>query len=169
METKEFKQYEWDKSFLETADIFTKHSKCAAKKVACVLVKNNAIISIGINGTLPGLPNCNEKFFKDKGKWYSIDDSGNYIPCHDNECHSKWSKKNEVHAEVNAISKAAREGISVEGSTAYITHSPCHTCSLLLASSGVKRVVFKEIYDAEPEAIDLLKAYGVEVVTIRMN
>lgn len=166
----------WDSSFMESAKIFARHSKCAAKKVACILVKNNAIISIGVNGTLSGMENCNERYMKIDGTWFSINSEN--IPegpvsikirlhkCENQEEHHEWSKNNEVHAEINALGKAARSGISTLGSTAYITHSPCHRCALALVTFGISKVVFWEMYDGEPEAIEILKKANIEIVNM---
>lgn len=60
--------------------------------------------------------------------------------------HHEWSKQNEVHAEINAITKLAASAESAKGATAYVTLSPCRSCALALIQSGVKRVVFKDAY-----------------------
>ena len=179
MDKEQQKQKKWDRSFMESAKIFAEHSNCAAKKVACLLVKNNAVISIGVNGTLPSLENCNEKFIKMTGIWYrkenrtkvsSIGGEDRFretmVECEDQEEHFKWSKENEVHAEINALGKASKAGISTEGATAYITYSPCNTCALALAACGIKRIVFEHLYDAESEAMLPVKEYGVEIVAL---
>ena len=55
----------WDETYIKIADEYAKHSKCAARKVACVLVKDNNIIGVGVNGTLSGKTNCCDKFYRD--------------------------------------------------------------------------------------------------------
>jgi len=57
--------------------------------------------------------------------------------------------KRTSHAEANAIVQAAKHGVSTDGATAYITASPCWTCFKLLASAGIKRIVFGEFYRDE--------------------
>lgn len=52
--------------------------------------------------------------------------------------HSEWSSKNEIHAELNAILFAARNGSSIEGATMYVTLSPCPDCAKAIAQSGIK-------------------------------
>ncbi|QXN67761.1 hypothetical protein FPHOBKDP_00007 [Listeria phage LPJP1] len=105
-------------------------SKCSAKKVSCIIVKNNSIISSGINGTPSGYANCNDIFIKKEGLWYTsqsyficrkdyyIESQGKkFYLCEDMEIHHKWSLKYEIHAEINAISKVARNSGNTEGAS----------------------------------------------------
>lgn len=52
-----------------------------------------------------------------------------------------------LHAEMDAITSAARKGISTTGSTLYCTTMPCHECARLIIGAGIKRVMFVEPYD----------------------
>ena len=73
MESQTFKYNdlsEWDKTFLQSLSLYERHSKCAAKNVACILTKDYNILSIGINGTLQGKTNCNELFKKSSNRWF---------------------------------------------------------------------------------------------------
>jgi len=65
-----------------------------------------------------------------------------------------------LHAEANAISKVASSTQSCEGSTLYITLSPCRECSKLIHQSGIKRVVYKEAYK-DRSGLDFLRKAGV--------
>ena len=67
-----------------------------------------------------------------------------------------------LHAEANAITKLARSSNNSEGSTLYVTASPCIECSKLIIQSGIKRVVYAEKYRLT-DGIDLLKRAGVKV------
>lgn len=51
-----------------------------------------------------------------------------------------------VHAEMSAISDAARRGLSVKGATLYCTTFPCHMCARHIIAAGIKRVVYIEPY-----------------------
>lgn len=51
-----------------------------------------------------------------------------------------------VHAEMSALSQAARLGVAVGGSTLYTTAYPCHMCMRLIVASGIKRVVYVDPY-----------------------
>ena len=66
-----------------------------------------------------------------------------------------------VHAEMLAITDAARLGRSVKGATLYCTTFPCHNCTKHLLSSGIGRVVYMEPYpksrakDLHPDEIEI--------------
>lgn len=70
-----------------------------------------------------------------------------------------------LHAEANAITKVARSNNSSEGSTLYITASPCMECAKLIIQAGICRVVFNELYRIT-DGIDLLQKAGIECVHI---
>ena len=70
-----------------------------------------------------------------------------------------------LHAEANAITKIARSNNSSEGSTLYVTASPCLECSKLIIQSGIRRVVFHELY-LLADGLELLERAGVECVHI---
>jgi dCMP deaminase len=103
-------------------------SHCERSKVGAILVKDGNIISMGYNGTPKGFDNCCEDTV-------FIDGESKLV-----------TKKEVLHAEMNAVLKAARTGNSVEGSTLYITLAPCIDCSKYLLQSGIRRVVYLEEY-----------------------
>lgn len=157
---------EWDKTFIESLSLYERHSKCAAKDVACILTKNNNILSIGINGTLPGKINCNQIFKKKDCRWFKRNSSNGeeWIEAKDGE-HSRWSLLNEIHAEMNAIKKASQNnGFNLDGATAYISYSPCFNCAKLLVLFGIKRIVYKEAYDDFEEVKTFLRENNIELV-----
>ncbi|ALN97955.1 dCMP deaminase [Bacillus phage vB_BpuM-BpSp] len=157
----------WDKSYLEMAEISAKHSKCSAKQVGCILVRDNNILSIGINGTLPGKLNCNDKFNKVAGVWFVKDDStGEFIASKNKNEHHEWSLINEIHAEMNALSKANKIGVSVSKSTAYVTMSPCFNCAKALVSFGVEKIVYRNEYDDFRTVKRFLEDNGVILLKI---
>jgi deoxycytidylate deaminase len=51
-----------------------------------------------------------------------------------------------VHAEMAAITDAARRGVSTKGATLYCTTFPCHICAKHIVSAGLKRVIYVEPY-----------------------
>lgn len=130
------KQFLLDQRYLRMASIWAENSYCQRRKVGALLVKNKAIISDGFNGTPSGFPNICE----DSG-----DSTHPYV----------------LHAEANAITKVARSNNSSEGSTLYVTTSPCMECSKLIIQAGIKRVVFSELYRIT-DGLDLLRAAGIE-------
>lgn len=132
-----------DSRYLRMARIWSENSYCKRRKVGALIVKDKMIISDGYNGTPSGFPNICE------------DDSDVTFPY-------------VLHAEANAITKVARSNNSSEGSTLYVTASPCMECAKLIIQSGIRRVVFSELYRIT-DGIDLLRNAGVDVVHIPMN
>lgn len=129
-----------DRRYLRMARIWSENSYCQRRKVGAILVKDNMIISDGFNGTPSGFPNVCE------------DDNDTTFPY-------------VLHAEANAITKVARSNNSSEGSTLYVTASPCLECSKLIIQSGIRRVVFSELYRIT-DGLDLLRRAGIETVHI---
>lgn len=164
------KQQKWDETWMKFAvDMATSHSKCASYRVACVLVKDDKPISIGVNGTIPGAVNCNEIFKKIEGVWHTkatADDT--YYVCDDQLEHHKWSKENEIHAEINALAKVAKSHESCEGATAYVTLSPCRACALSMIASGISRVVYLNAYD-KSDSMELFEQAGIEIKKLNIE
>lgn len=119
-----------DQNFINIAKEIASASKCVSKKVGAVIVKNGRILSTGYNGTPAGYVNCSDHW------------NGQYT-----KEHHEWSKTYEIHAEMNAIIWAAREGISINGSTIYVTLEPCSDCSKNLIASGIQRIVYDTGYE----------------------
>ena len=132
------KQHELDKRYLRMAAIWAENSYCKRRQVGALLVKDKMIISDGFNGTPAGFENV----------------------CEDE---TNRTKPYVLHAEANAITKVARSSNSSDGSTLYVTTSPCMECSKLTIQSGIRRVVFSEKYRIT-DGLDLLGQAGIEVV-----
>lgn len=120
------------------ARIWAENSYCERRKVGALVVKDKTIISDGYNGTPSGFEN-------------KCEDSHNvthpYV----------------LHAEANAITKLARSSNNSDGSTLYVTASPCIECAKLIIQAGIKKVVYAEKYRLT-DGIDLLRQAGVEVI-----
>ncbi|EJW93345.1 cytidine/deoxycytidylate deaminase family protein, partial [gut metagenome] len=118
------KQRRYDIVYMKMAKAFAELSYAERAKVGCVIVSpDGQIISQGYNGMPSGMNNCCEHF----------DEHGNLV-----------SNKEVLHAESNAITKCAKYGGRTDGSTIYITLSPCIECAKLIIQSGIKRVVYCE-------------------------
>lgn len=111
----------------------SKMSRCKRAQVGALLVKEKNIISYGFNGTPAGF--CNE--------------------CEENNI----TKKEVIHAEVNAILKAGKQSI---GSDLYLTLSPCIDCCKIIKQAGIKKVYIKEFY----RDITGLKALKIDYVQL---
>tara|TARA_R110000824_G_scaffold23943_1_gene84789 strand:- start:432 stop:914 length:483 start_codon:yes stop_codon:yes gene_type:complete len=152
------KQNDLDESYLRMAKIWASLSKAKRKKVGCLIVKDGSIIADGYNGTPSGFDNdCEVVSPIDRCK-ITIDDNGNYVQ----GTYELKTKPEVLHAESNAITKLARSTQSSEGATMYITISPCVECSKLIIQSGIKRVVYGELYRND-EGIKLLKKSNIKV------
>ena len=134
------KQNKYDVAYLKIAREWGKLSYCMRRQVGAIIVKNNMIISDGYNGAPSGFENI----------------------CEDEEGYTKWYV---LHAEANAITKVSASTQSSEGSTLYVTLSPCRDCSKLIHQAKIKRVVFTEKYK-DTSGIDFLVKAGVEVCQV---
>ena len=134
------KQLILDNRYLRMAEIWAENSYCKRRQVGAILVKDKMIISDGYNGTPSGFENVCE------------DANGITFPY-------------VLHAEANAITKVARSNNSSEGATLYVTTSPCIECSKLIIQSGIRRIVFRELYRIT-DGIKLLEQAGIECVHI---
>ncbi|MDE6295367.1 MAG: dCMP deaminase family protein [Muribaculaceae bacterium] len=135
------KQHLLDERYLRMAHIWSENSYCVRRKVGALIVKDKMIISDGYNGTPSGFENICEN------------EDGVTFPF-------------VLHAEANAITKVARSNNSSEGSTLYVTASPCMECAKLIIQAGIRRVVFSELYRIT-DGLDLLRKAGVEVVHLK--
>ena len=131
----------WDEYFMAIAREVATRSTCDRKHVGAVIVRDKMIVATGYNGSIRGLPHC--------------DDAGHLME--DNHC------VRTVHAEANAIVQAARNGMRVEDASIYVTASPCFGCFKLVANSGIRRIVFAEFY-RDHRIFEFSKLLGIDLV-----
>ena len=143
----------YDKKYLKMAEIWASNSHAQRSKVGALIVKDGMIISDGYNGTPHGFDNCCEI----EERTWGLDSEGDY-----SEYVHLVTKPEVLHAEANAITKVAKSTNSSEGSTLYITLSPCLECAKLIIQAGISRVVYKDEYRIK-DGIELLKKAGIEV------
>lgn len=141
----------FDEIFMDLAVNLATRSHCVKAQVGAVLTKDTRIISIGYNGPPAGTHNCDEDF-------------------HEEGCprDSKGSCSLALHAEQNAILYAVKNGSTIEGTTLYVTLSPCIACARVIYTMKIKRVIYKDSYAKykgiqTDEGVDFLKKFGVEV------
>jgi len=128
----------WNDYFMKAATLASVRSPCDRLKVGCVIVKNNRLISMGYNGFLAGT---------------------------DHRSIVRWGHEQAtIHAEINAITDAAKRGVSIDDTIAYITHYPCINCFKALASSGVKKIYYQVDYKNDPILEDL--GYGISLIKV---
>jgi dCMP deaminase len=122
----------WDTRFLELAKHISGWSKDPSTKVGCVVVgEDREIRSTGFNGFPRGISDDNDRL-TDREKKYPLI----------------------CHAEENAIMHAARIGVSLKGSTAYVTWPPCSRCARSLIQAGIKEVVYSTAEDIPERWLD---------------
>ena len=141
--TVEEKQKKLDHRYLRMSKIWAENSYCKRRQVGALVVKDKTIISDGYNGTPSGFDNVCE------------DEANATFPY-------------VLHAEANAITKLARSNNNSDGSTLYVTASPCIECAKLIIQAGIRRVVYGEKYRLE-DGIDLLRKEGIEVIYMKQD
>ena len=137
------KQQLLDERYLRMARIWAENSYCERRQVGALIVRGDAIISDGYNGTPSGFENICE------------DENNKTKPC-------------VLHAEANAITKVAKSNNSSLGATLYVTASPCIECAKLIIQAGIRRVVYSENYRSV-DGIELLQKAGIDVAFIELN
>lgn len=138
-------RYSWKKMFVEIAKVVAQRSADPHTQVGAVLVKNNCVIGVGYNG-------------EPKGFHFDFD----------------WNSPEKypyvIHAEMNAISNANRNGVDCNGADIYLTLSPCHDCIKLLIQHGIKNVYYlKEYKDIELTKQIVENADGIQLIKLDEN
>jgi dCMP deaminase len=123
----------WPEYFMKMAHLTAERSTCDRKHVGAVIVRANRVLTTGYNGSLKGQPHC--------------DDVG-----HDLVKLADGSENcvRTVHAELNAISHAARYGVSLAGAELYVNTLPCWNCFKAVVSAGIERIIFDADYRPDP-------------------
>jgi dCMP deaminase len=116
-------------------------STCDRKFVGAVIVRDRTILSTGYNGSIRGMPHCDEV-------GHDLENS---------HCVAT------IHAEANAILQAAKNGVNISGSEIYTTASPCWNCFKLIANAGIRRIYFGEFYRDE-KSIRIAAQIGIELI-----
>lgn len=130
-----------NKLYIDIAKRISQQSNCISTKVGCVIVKDGRIISIGYNGSPAGFVNCNQWWNENNQNIYNKENKYDRIK------HHEWSNIHQIHAEMNAIMYAAKNGISIEDSTMYCTSFPCQHCLKNIVQSGIKELCYVDEYD----------------------
>ena len=144
---KEASRPEIDEYFLKIASVVAERSTCRRHHVGAVAVKDKHILATGYNGAAAGLKDCLE------------------LGCLRDEMNIASGTRHEIcraiHAEQNVIIQAALHGVSLEGATIYVTHSPCVLCAKMLINARIKRFVTFGSY-ADDSFRDLFQEAGIE-------
>ena len=133
----------WENYFMNIAAEVATRSTCDRKHVGAVIVREKTILSTGYNGSIKGLPHC--------------DEAGHEMV--DGHC------VRTTHAEANAIVQAAKNGVEINLSEIYVTASPCYNCFKLIANAGIKTIFYKEFY-RDDRISDRAKEAGINLVSL---
>ena len=133
----------WGTYFMNIAKEVATRSTCNRKYVGAVIVREKTILSTGYNGSIKGLPHC--------------DEAGHEMV--DDHCIRT------THAEANAIVQAAKNGVGINKSDIYVTASPCYNCFKLIANAGIKTIYYGEFY-REDRILEHAKEAGIELVSL---
>lgn len=165
-ENEKKKQDKVDKLYLRMAFTWSENSYAIRRKVGCLIVKNNSIISDGYNGTPSGFRNVCE-YIPSPEDGRSISENNSWEELNSNYANGGTlvTYPYVLHAESNAIAKLAKSNNSSEGATIYVTDEPCLECSKMIIQSGIRRVVYSRSYRIH-EGIKLLEKAKVEIKQI---
>lgn len=133
----------WDEYFMRIARIVATRATCDRKHVGAVIVRDRSILATGYNGSIRGLPHCDEVGH--------LMENGHCVRT--------------THAEMNAIIQAAKNGTSIDGADLYVTASPCWSCFKAIANAGIKRVIFGEFY-RDARIFEAATALGIALVDL---
>jgi len=136
-----------DEYFLKIAAVVAERSTCRRHHVGAVAVKDKHILATGYNGAPSGLKDCLE------------------LGCLRDELGIKSGTRQEIcrgiHAEQNVIIQASLHGVSLEGATVYVTHSPCILCAKMLVNAKIKRFVTFSSYN-DDSFVEIFKEAGIK-------
>ena len=133
----------WKDYFMNIAREVATRSTCERKHVGAVIVREKTILSTGYNGSIRGLPHCDE------------------VGCEMVDGHCVRT----THAEANAIVQAAKNGIQINQSEIYVTASPCYDCFKLIANAGIKIIYYDEFY-RDKRIIEKSKEIGITLASL---
>ncbi len=135
---------DWHTYFMNIAREAATRSTCDRKHVGAVIVREKTILSTGYNGSIRGMPHCDE----------------NGHEMENGHCVGT------IHAEANAIIQAARNGVNINGGELYTTASPCWSCFKLIANSGIHTIYYGEFYRDE-RSLKVARQAGIELIDLR--
>ena len=128
----------WEQYALNIAEVASQRSEDPYQKVgACALNHQNMVIGIGYNGLASGVTMPYKNF------WDNRD----------------YRRKFMIHAEANCLSLCKKGEIKLLA----VTLLPCSYCATLIASYGVKKVVYRDTYFHDDKAFDILSFYGIHL------
>ena len=136
----------WEEYFMNIAEQVASRSTCDRKHVRSLIVRDKTILSTGYNGSIRGMPHC--------------DEAGHMME--NDHCVAT------IHAEANSVLQAAKNGVMIDGSEVYITASPCWPCFKMMSNACIKKIFYGEFYKDE-RIFDVAKKIGIELTHIEVD
>lgn len=141
-------------SYLDLAYAYAqKKSGCNKVAVGSLISKDGSVVSMGANRTMPDLCKCRGCLRVEK---YGNDSKSHRNP---EDCRA-------IHSEIDAITSAAQNGISLDGATIYVTRYPCEACARAIVSSGIRHVVYGGTAKISDQTQILFDDYDIDCVYI---
>jgi dCMP deaminase len=145
----------WNQYFMTITREVAERSTCMRAKVGAVIVRDRSILATGYNGAPAGLPHCTEV-------GCLIYESRNPDGELEQNCYRT------IHAEINAITQAARNGAAIRDADVYVTHTPCIHCMKVLVNTGIRNIFYGEPYKVHTLK-ELLKYAQVNLVHVPLE
>lgn len=142
----------WDQYFITITQQVAERSTCLRAKVGAVIVRDRSILATGYNGAPAGLPHCIDVgclIYESRNPYGEVEEN----------CYRT------IHAEINAIAQAARNGAAIRHADIYVTHTPCIHCMKVLINTGIKRIFYGKQYKLHTVA-DVLKYAQVQLIQV---
>lgn len=134
----------WDQYFMRMAFLAASRANCTRRKVGAVIVKDKNVLATGYNGPPSGAVHCD------------------VVGCIRDDLDVPSGERHELcrglHAEQNAIIQAAVHGVSIAGSSIYITTHPCVVCSKMIMNAQIKEIVYAGGYPDDLSELMLLES-----------
>ena len=144
----------WQQYFMTITRQVAERSTCLRAKVGAVIVRDKNILATGYNGAPSGLPHCTEVGCL---VYESRDPSGELVE----NCFRT------IHAEINAITQAAKNGSSIKDAEIYVTHTPCIHCVKVLINTGIRAIYYERAYRLESIA-EMLEQAHVQIERVEI-
>ena len=142
----------WDQYFLGIASLVAKRSTCLRRKVGALVVKDRRILATGYNGTPSGIKHCAD------------------VGCLRERLKIPSGERHELcrglHAEQNVLLQASLHGVSLKGSSMYVTNQPCIICAKMIINAGIKEVIVADHYP-DRMALAFLKEAKIKVRKVK--
>jgi len=142
----------WDEYFMTITREVAERSTCQRAKVGAVIVRDRSILATGYNGAPAGLPHC-------------LDVGCLVYESHTPDGEIEQNCWRTIHAEINAITQAARNGSAIRDADIYVTHTPCVHCLKVLINTGIRNIYYGRGYKVHT-LDELLKHAKVRLVEV---